>query len=384
MNKENNFSSNSDKVINFPKKKNKKPRAYIIYIILLILIIIISANVGNGSKYTSTSESKGELISLSNANNYDFCSYKDGFALAKDGLISYYKADNTLQWEIKASKTAPKLAICGDYLLSYYNDDKLAVVSNGSKTIRIETPGNVQSGYVNSNGYCVLLQDEFGLKNKIVVYNKKGEVIYYRNNPDKFITHITLSDDNKRLVTCELVTDDSSISSNLVVTNIKKNEVIANIPLEGTIPGSCILTGKNEIVAVTETSLCCYSLGGKLNWQKDFDGKRIHRYSYDDGLFALVFNTDDSANSGSEVEFYNKNGRRTGGYKTEEKIENIHLKGKTTLITMNRRLVLTNQKGKQLSSLDITYDMKKTIFMDTKKTVLIISNSQDARLIELK
>ncbi len=388
MKKDNDFANNDEKVIKFPKaqknKKSKKTGVYFVCLLVLIAVVFLVSKACDSSNFNSTNAVNTEVISLSNANNFDFAGYSDGYVLAKDGKISCHNTNHAVQWEVTASKTAPKVVVNDDYVLTYYNDDKLAVITNGNKTTRIETPGNVQLGYVNTNGFCVLLLDEYGLKNKIVVYNKKGEMLYYRDNPDKFISHVALSDDNKTLLTTELITTESSISSELIATNIKKNESTSLAAFDSVIPGGCILTGKKDVVMVFETKMQCYSLSGRLKWETDFGNKRIFKYSYDDGIFACVFNVDDSANSGSEVVFYNKSGKRVGGFETEEKIQDIDLKSKTALLTMNRQLVLTNQKGKQISAADITYDMKKVIFMGTKKCALIISNSQDARLLPLK
>ncbi len=375
-----------EKVINFPKNsnKNKKKKPLVLYTVLVIGFIVILSKLFGGSSFESTNSVNTETIPLASANNFDFASYKDGYILAKDGKISCYNTNQNVQWEIKGSKTVPNVKVNGDYVLTYYDNDTLAVVTNGRKTVDISTPGSAQYGYVNTNGYCALLVDEFGLKNKIVVYNKKGEMIYYRDNPDKFIAQIILSNDNKSLVTVELVTSESSISSELVVTNIKTNNEETRVAFENTMPGGCIFTDTNSILTIFDTKLQCYGLNGRLRWETKFDGKTIYEYSYDNEILACVFNTDDSAGSGSEVAFYNKRGKNIGNFTANEKIRNIDLKNKNALLTYGKRLVLTNFKGKEITQADITYDMKDSLFMGTKKCALVISASQDAKLLPLK
>ncbi len=375
-----------EKVIKFPKnsKKTKTKNPIVLYTVLVVGLLIILSKLFGGPSFESTNSVNTETIPLASANNFDFSSYKDGYILAKDGKISCYNTNQSVQWEIKGSKTAPKVKVNGDYVLTYYDNDSLAVVTNGRKTVDISTPGSAQYGYVNANGYCALMVDEFGLKNKVVVYNKKGEMIYYRDNPDKFITQIILSDDNKSLATVELVTSESSISSNLVITNIKTNKEETRVTFENTMPGGCIFTDTNSIIAIFDTRLQCYGLNGKLRWETKFDGKTIYKYSYDNEILACIFNADDSADSGSEVAFYNKRGKNIGSFAATEKIRNIDLKNKSALLTYGKKLVLTNLKGKEISQADITYDMKDSLFMGTKKCALVISASQDAKLLPLK
>lgn len=383
-----------EKIIKFPERQRKndykssksknKSKTFFLWVILMAVVIFIFCCCTIDSTFDSTNAVNTETISLSNANNYDFTSYKDGYILAKDGKISCYNTNQSVQWEISGSKTTPKVSVNEKYTLTYYADDAIAIMTDGNKTIKIETPGNVQYGCVNNNGYCAFLVDEYGLKNKLVVYNKKGEMIYYRDNPDKFIPQIVLSDDNKTLITLELITDDSSVSSCLVITNVKSNKEISKIAFDGTIPGGCIFADSRNIITVFDSKINSHNTNGKLNWEVEFDGKSLYKYSYDDGIIACVFNSDDSVASGSEVVFYNKRGKTQGEFTTTEKIQKIELEDKRALLTYGKKLVLTNLKGKEISSADITYDMKEVHLMGTKKCALIVSNSQTAKLLPLK
>lgn len=376
--------SQTEKVLHFPKESSKKtfPR-FLIYVVVVIILLWIISLCFSSAQFDSTNAVNEEIISLSNSNTYAFSKYKDGFILAKDGKISCYNTNQQLQWDFSGSKTEPEIKTNGDWAIIYYPDASLAVVTNGSKTNRIKTQGDIIYGYTNSNGYCVLLTEESGLKNKISVYNKKGELIYYRDNPDKHIFYTLLSDNNKSLVTAELITDADTISSEFVVTNIRKNKITANVKFDGEIPAGCVLTEKNKIVALFETKMQCYTLGGKLKWQKDFENQRVFKHSYDDGVFALVFNEDDSENTGAKVEFYNKNARKVGEFKTEEKIRFVDLCDKTVLLSQNRKLFVANSKGKSIFNTDMTYDIKNVIFLKNKRCALVISNAQDARLVPL-
>lgn len=384
-----------EKIIEFPKtdkkhterqnsNKQNKSRFFVFATILVVVIVIIICNFTIDSTFNSTNSVNTETISLSNANNYDFASYKDGYVLAKDGKISCYNTNQSVQWEITGSKTTPKVTVNEDFVLTYYEDDALAVVTDGDNTININTPGNVQYGFVNSNGYSAFLVDEYGLKNKLVVYNEKGKMIYYRNNPDKFIPQIILSDDNKSLATLELITNDSSISSCLVVTDIKTNKEISKIVFDSSVPGGCIFVDSKTILTVFDSKLISHSTNGKQNWEVTFAGKTLYKYSYNDEVIACVFNTDDSGTSGSEVVFYDDQGKNRGEFITTEKIQKIEYKENSVLLTYSKKLVLTNLKGKESSQADITYDMKEVHLMGTKKCALIVSNSQTAKLLPLK
>ena len=377
----------SKKVLDFPKenisKTSNKKGKYILSL-LAIIVIIVFCLIGTDTTFHATNAVKTDIIPLSNANNYEFASYKEGYISAKDGKISCYNTNQELQWEMNGSKTTPTIKVNGDYVLVYYNEDKLAVVTDGNKTKKIKTSGNVLFGNVNKHGYTVLFLNESGLKNKITVYNNKGEMLYYRDNPDNFVTYALLSDDNYSLITNELVTDKNNVSSVLNVTNIRKNEEISVIEFNNSIPVSLQMVGKKKIIAVFESKMHCYSISsGKKRWETSFAGLRLYKTSFDNDLFGFVFNKNDSSDSGSHIAFYNTSGKKVGEYISDSKVHYLDIKDKNALLTMDRHVQMINIKGKQISSADITYDIKKVIFIANKQCALILTNSREAKLLPL-
>ena len=388
--KNNKFSEDNSRVLEFPPKsgvKSKKKKSkFITAIIFLLCITVVVCIIGkeNTSNFDSTNSVNSESISLSGANNYSFSSYKEGYIFASDGKISCYNTSNTLQWQISGSKTAPKIVTNDPYVLTYYPDDTIAVVTNGSKTKTIKTQGKVIQGYVNSNGFCAFLVRETGLKNKITVYDNEGKMIYYRNNPDKLITHVSLSDDNKTLLTTELVAEKDFVSTEFVMTNVKKNIERARIKFSDDIPAGCNFVKKSEVIALFETKMVLFNLDGKIKQETEFENNRMQKFSYDNGYFAMLFNEDDSADVGSEIVFYNKNCKRVGGFSTQDKVYNVEIRDRIVLMTKASELVSSNFKGKEISKVDVTYDTQNVLFMGNKKCALVVSNAQSAKLMPLK
>ncbi len=385
-------SDNNEKIIEFPKTSSvsenrnyRKPQrfvAYFAFAVFLVMVLFLAVN--SDSSFKSTNAINSDTITLSGANNFNFASYKEGYVLAKDGKISCYNTNQELQWETTGSKTTPAVKISDKYVLTYYNDDKLAVVTDGKKERKINTTGNVKYGYVNKNGYTVLFLEESGLKNKITVYNNVGDMLYYRDNPNKQITYAMLSNDNQSLITIELITTGENISSELVITNIKKNKTNAKINFEGLVPGGAVMVGTKEAAIIFENKVLFYSLGGKLKRQITFEGDRIYRFAYDNDIFAFIFNEDDSSNTGSKIVFYNLHGKKTGEYQTSSKARDIHLSSGKALLTLERELAIITSKGKFISSATMNYDMKDTVFISNANCALTISSAQEARLFKVE
>jgi len=193
-----------------------------------------------------------------------------------------------------------------------------------------------------------------------------------------------LSDDNYSLLTIELATNKDKISSELIVTNIKKNKTVAKENFDGLIPGGAVMTSSKEAAIIFDNKILFYSLNGKLKHQTDFEGKRLRKFSYDDGFFGFIFNEDDSSNTGSKIVFYNYKGKRIGEYQTASKAKDIDISSGRALLTLERELQIVTAKGKFISSATMNYDMKDSIFSSNSRCALTISSSQEARLMKFE
>ena len=382
----------NEKIINFPSDKEKqntkqgisgkllfKCIGYILFVSFLIMIIFL---VNGDTTFDSTNAVNEETINLSVANNFDFASYRDGYILAKDGFVSAFNTNQELQWEIKGSKTAPIVKTNGKYCLTYYNDDKLALITNGDKTQKIKTTGDVQYGYVNKNGYSVLFIKEVGLKNKIAVYDRYGDMLYYMDNPDKYISSAILSDNNRTLVTTEIFPKSQNVSTTVHIIDIRANKEKKKIVFENLVSGGCYFKNKNEFITFFSSKIVCNNISGREKWTVDFDGKQPVKYAYNGkNVIGLVFDVITDTGSASQAVFYNTNGKQIGTYDSNEKINSIDIHEKTVLLGLDRKLRIINTKGRELSSADVSYDIKDIIFMQTKKCALVLSSSSEARIV---
>ncbi len=408
MKKRNNEENNNDKILSFPDKKThntelplndiKKDQSRInksanlnfgrgiLYGGLILFFVCIILFITRDNSFNGTNTVNTEPISLSTANNYDFKKYREGYILARDGHISCFNTNQELQWDTDAPKTAPKIKVNNKYCIVCYPDSEVAVVTNGNTTNRIKSPGKIQYGYVNQRGYTVLFTEESGLKNNIIVYNKRGEQIYLRQNADSNIPFAVLSDNNHDLITIETKSKDEDFYSEIKVVDIReKDKTKANIQFGKEVIGGLFFYTKKDFLIISEGGIYSYSLNGKLNWKIDLSSKPISMFAYNgEDIVAVVFNEDDSANSPSEVCFYNTKGKTVSSYKTPKKVYDIDVCQKTAMIRMERQLLTINTKGKYISSSDVAFDIKDSVFMATKKCTLVLTNADEIKLLPVE
>ena len=369
---------NSVKVNKTQKKRKKNNSSHFIILVAIVTFVftVIVFSILDNSEFNSTDAVNTEPISILSTANYCFADYKEGYVFAKDGKISCYNTNQELQWEIDSSKTAPTIMTNGEYVLTYYNKDKLAVVTNGAKTHKIKTDGNVIYGSVNKNGYCALIVEEDGFKSQIAVYDNKGKLKVKWHNSERYIASVALSDNNKTLIASEIKLLDSDVNSSVLITDIRSELSFDEIDFKDSVICDLKFNSKNKFIAVLDDRTVCYSTGKNQKWRIDYAGKNLYTYDISNtNNIALVFDKDDSALSNSVVEFYNESGKQIGSYASESRIYKLDMQEKTSLIAYDRNIEVVNSKGRVISSGKLNVDIHDSIFMGNKKCALVLSGS---------
>lgn len=359
------------------KQKYRKSNSYRFVFILIALIFIIGIfMLIDDSSFNATNSVNTEPISILSTENYCFSKYKKGYIFAKDGKISCYNTNQQLQWEINSSKTAPTVITNDNYVLTYYTKDKLAIITNGTKTRKITTDGNVIYGNINKNGYAALIVEEDGFKSQLAVYDNNGKLKFKWHNSEHYITSAMLSDNNKTLIASEVNLSDNGISSKVLITDIKKELSFEELNFNDSVICSMQFASKNKFIAVLDNKTVCYSTGLNKKWEIDYSGNNLYTYDISDtNYISLVCGKDDSALSNSVVYVYNGNGKKIGEYNSEKRIYKIDMQDRTSLISYDRQFEIINGNGKRISSTDLNIDIHDSIFIGTKKCALILSGS---------
>ncbi len=396
--KDNNVSN--DNIIDFPakssnettdtkekkyrnKKKNNgfayKSLAIVIALIICIVIFIIFSD----SSFETTDAVNDDPISVLSSENYGFAPYKSGFVFAHDGKIACYNTNMDMQWKIEGSKTPPTVKTNDRYVLTYYKNDDCAIITNGSSDVKIKSDGNVAYADVNSNGYATLIVKEEGFKNQIAVYDKDGKSVFKWHNSDKYISSAYLADDNHTLLATEIVLNDDGVSTNLVLCDIRKELKLKEFSLGESAVCDITFVSKNRFIAVCDDRMACFSTSLSKKWEVDYGKKNLYTYDVSNkNEVALIFGEDDSLLTGSEIEYYNARGKKIGSFVSKSKIQSIDVQGNHSLIAYDRKIAVVNSKGKEISSEELNFDIRKCIFMGNKKCALVISGAS-ATLVEL-
>lgn len=375
--KKKDFLNNND------NKNLNKIKRFIIYAIFAFALVCVIFFVMSDTSFDATDEVNTQPININGATNFSFCSYREGYIIARDGKISCYNTNQELQWEINGSKTKPTTVSCQKYSLTYYTEDKLAVVTNGNNTNYIETEGNVMFGSVNENGYCVLFTEESGLKNKISVYDDNGKLIYARQNADHYIPHGILSPDNTSLLTIEMSFEKEKIITSLKSVDItKKDKVLSDVSLDTEDVAGCFFTDDNKYVVVTPDALICYSTKGNEQWKSVFSDNQLSEFDFNnDDIIGLCF-AKEGSNTQTKVVFYNTDGKKISQYVAKENIYDLDICKTSAMLRCDNKIIIINTKGKYVSSHEVPFDMRESIYMANRKCVFVFLSSNEVRLIK--
>ena len=112
--------------------------AIIIYIILFIVLNTSYLSIDNLRRFgysaktalTQTSASKNDIMSFSSDESPVFSTFKDGFAVLNDSLISVYSKDNIRFSYHSANFRHPVMRVSDEYILCYDRGGKTLKVFN--------------------------------------------------------------------------------------------------------------------------------------------------------------------------------------------------------------------------------------------------------------
>lgn len=361
------------------RKQKYKKRQYTKYALSAVCIVLLFALIisvlNKKDSFENSEEVNRTVIDTLSNENYAFASYREGYIYAKDGKITCLNTNQEVQWELKGSKTQPKISVYEEYAVVYYPNDSMAVVTDGSKSKTIKTDGNVTYASVNKNGYIAMIVEESGFKSQFAVYDFSGKSLYKRHNSDVYATSAKLSGNNKYLLLSSVGFNEKNVSADVLIFNITKKDEEKKLTFEDSVVCDLEFINKNNFVVVLDNKIVYCNVKAEKKQAVDYGGKSLCTYDVNNiGNIALVFG-DDSAMSGSEIFFYNSKGKKKGSCKTDEKITQVCMQGSTTLAACDRKLMIFNLKGKKIDSKEVGYDVRKSYFLGDKKTILTLAGS---------
>ncbi len=354
--------------------------------------IAYKLGIGSGSNEVSeTNSADGENVNIEygtdvkyiqsvpvdNAGAAQFKKYKDGLLCATANNIMFIDSLGNIAWESDTVIVNPILKTGGNYILLIEKNGKRMCLYNETENIYdITVDDKILNCSVSANGDVVAVTDKAGYKGAVTVYNRSGDQIFSWSSGSDNVISADISAKSRR-VAATLLNSDGQAKSSVKVFDIKKADALRTIIFEDTILFDVKFSGDTANV-FGDNSMVGISSGGKLLFDKRFDGARLIHYSSDDGNHMMLF---ESANM-PLINVYNRKGRLKDQFTAEAMPDVIDVCEDYVAYNSGRTIISGRADTKDMTRFNADLDIKHLFLVDEKTFMIVYSNSVEIVTME--
>ncbi len=283
------------------------------------------------------------------------------------------------KWEVPLTLTNPSVDIDGKYILlsDLEGNCSLNLYNLKGKNI-VSYPINTEllSAKINKKGTVAAAVSEEGYKGSVVVYNRKGEEIFKWNSGEGYITDLDISNDGKSIAVAQMMSDGDETYSKIHIISISSGKETGSYVCEKSLTASVTFDERNRIIAAAQNKIYGLSKNGDERFVIDLAGKSAEKYNITDGNSITILCRGNRG--GSVLEIYNKSGKLTGVYSTDDQIKKMSLCGDTIAVSTSRSVMRVSSNGKLRKRKEIDHDIMSIGVYGNGRNVLVLGgNSAD-------
>lgn len=206
-------------------------------LLLITLILFIAVFIVINTEYISldnmgriaydvrtafSGKNMGETIcELSESREKEICSYKDGFVIASESVISVYSSSMYKYSDHPISLKSPVLCTNSKNILAFDRGGKTAYVMDSFTVIHTFTMEEVIiNAGISENGSVFIITESYGYKSRLTVYNSSYAEVFSWDSTDEYILDAILDGDFIWAISIE----QSDTYINTVLRKIKYTE----------------------------------------------------------------------------------------------------------------------------------------------------------------
>lgn len=318
-----------------------------------------------------------QSVPTDNAGAARFRKYKDGLLCAAANSMKYIGSTGSVLWDCTTVIVNPVLKVGGNYiLLTEKNGTRMCLYNETENIYDITVDEKILNCSVSANGDVVAVTEKAGYKGAVTVYNRNGEQIFSWSSGSDNVISADISAKSRR-VAATLLNSDGQAKSSVKIFDIKEKDAIRTIIFEDTILFDVIFSGDTANV-FGDNSLVGISSGGKLLFDKRFDGARLMHYSSDNGSHALLF---ESSNM-PVINVYNRKGRLKEQLTAEAMPDVIDICGDYIVYNSGRTIISGRADLKDMTRFNADLDIKHLFLVNEKTFMIVYSNSVEIVTME--
>ncbi len=364
--------------------KNTILKIVIAIVILAVVIVGIKLITGIFSGGEKDVESGFDVIPVDANETYDFGRCGDNIVMVKNNGTYAYSDKLVSKWSIESNGTNPFIRSNGSRAVIYYMNEKVALVTDGKSTQKVETEGEISCATINENGYFCLVTGETGYKSLVTVYSPDCEIIYRWHSAENYVVDAEISPNNKSMTVATVDFSKSSVSGGVMMFNFTQEKPHVGHVIENSIVMDIAYASKSRVVAVSDTGFFGYNAIGEKVFDVPYDNMKLTTFNINSpNNMVLVFSKDDSVVHGSVVKVYKASGKECGVYESDETVTGVDVVDSKIMLTLGRKLKVITKSGREKNTFNLNKDIKSALLFENKRSAFVVSGSS-AELIKLR
>ncbi len=309
-------------------------------------------------------------VALNGASNYKFANMGSKVICVSETMYRGYDKNGKLLWETPIQMQNPQISVRGDYvLISETGAKKIQLYKEKKKVFETKCQENIVSADLSKSGDVVAVTEKKYYKGQVVVFNKKGELIFAWASGSYNILDAAISKERK--VAISLLNTDTGADSYILCldvngkekykTDLFKNSIIFDLQFGG--------EGLN---AIADDKCIGISSKGKTAWEFSYDGKTLTNYAVaSNGSKAFLL---ESGGVG-EILVITVGGRKYDPIKTGTLPDAVSIKSDYVAYNNGRDVIVTDFKGKSVKRASCNADIKQIHAIEKDKIFCVYNSS---------
>lgn len=371
------------------RRRRKRRRNLIIFISVLVIVFLGYFSVNNQFvrglyyKVANPVSDNNPVIELGEDNTSQYISYKNSIVMFSKYSMSAFNSAGDYIYEKNYNNISSyvsqfsslKFKKSDKYIAAYDEKGKdFVIFDNGGIFVNMKTEFPIVLVRPFDDGTFIVVTEDNSAKNKVEIYNKKGEKSFVWHSGVNYITDAILCSNSEKLVITSVDMASGTINSKMTYFDISSNVPYCENTIDDALITNLELVSSGKIIALSDNGLYYVLLDGEIINNYSFDDKMLEKFKFmKNGTIVMSF----KGNGGikSNIEIVNKDGKKIGEYESDDVVKYIDVKNNNILICKNKNVDIVSRKGFLIRTIEYDKELNRAFFIG-KNNIVLIGNSE--------
>ena len=257
------------------------------------------------------------------------------------------------------------------YMLAYdENGKQFYKINSKGKEFSAKLDYNIVFAKAFDNEMFVIITEDSGSNHQVRVYNSYCKEVYIWHSGISSILDVSVNKKGNKMAIASIETVEGKINTKVSLFNLNETLPYTENVFTDNMVTSIHYASENDIVALGDKYLSHINSQGKITSNYSYDNRKLHTYKHlDNGSVVLSYQQD--GDNITQIEIVSRKSAVKGSYKIDSEVISLDNNDDTILVGTKKEFVILGNRGMQLRKSKTAREIKKALFMEKNKFVLI-------------